>query len=57
MERRKFIVATALMGPLALAAEVTKSVEVQGEKGETVIADWLFYKMQRVLPMLMGNSL
>jgi len=42
MDRRKFIVATALMGPLALAAEVTKSVESQEGKGEAVIADWLF---------------
>jgi len=40
MNRRNFIAATAIMGPLALAAEVTKSV--QAKEGETIIADWLF---------------
>jgi hypothetical protein len=32
--------ATALMGPLALMSEVTKSV--QAKEAETIIADWLF---------------
>lgn len=42
MDRRKFITATALMGPLALAAEMSKSVQTKKEDGETIIADWLF---------------
>jgi len=40
MTRRKFMATTAIMGPLALAAEVTKSVQIK--EGETIIADWLF---------------
>lgn len=40
MNRRNFIAASALMGPLALAAEVTKSV--QTKEGEAIMADWLF---------------
>lgn len=42
MNRRKFIAATAMMGPLVLAAEITKSVETKEGKGETIMADWLF---------------
>ena len=42
MTRRNFIAATALMGPLALAAEVTKSVQTKEGQGETIMADWLF---------------
>lgn len=42
MTRRSFIAASAVMGPLALAAEVTKSVETKGVEGETIMADWLF---------------
>jgi len=38
MTRRNFIAATALIGPLALAAEVKKSTD----KEEAIIADWLF---------------
>ena len=40
MDRRNFIAATALMAPLALAAEVTK--KTQTKEGETIMADWLF---------------
>ena len=42
MDRRKFIAATAVMGPMALAAEVTKSVQTKEGHGEAVMADWLF---------------
>jgi hypothetical protein len=42
MNRRKFIASTALIGPLALAAEMTKSDQSKNEEGETIIADWLF---------------
>ena len=42
MNRRNFIAATAIMGPLALAAEVTKSDQTKEDQGETVMADWLF---------------
>ena len=42
MNRRNFIAATAIIGPLALAAEVTKSVQTKEGQGETIIADWLF---------------
>ena len=40
MTRRKFMAATVLLGPLALAAEVTKRTETKD--GETIMADWLF---------------
>ena len=42
MDRRQFIAATALVGPMALAAEVTKSVETKEGQGETIMANWLF---------------
>ena len=42
MDRRKFIAASALMAPMALAAEVTKSVQTKEGQGETIMADWLF---------------
>lgn len=42
MDRRKFIAATALIGPIALAAEVKKSVKLSEGEGETIMADWLF---------------
>ena len=42
MNRRNFMAATAIMGPLALAAEVTKSVETKDGQGETIMAEWLF---------------
>ena len=42
MDRRKFITATALMGPLALAAEVTKNVQTKEAEGKMIMADWLF---------------
>jgi len=40
MNRRNFITATAIIGPLALAAEVAK--KAQTKEGETIMADWLF---------------
>ncbi len=40
--RRKFIAATALMGPIALAAEITKSAETKEGQGKPIMADWLF---------------
>ena len=46
--------ATALFGPLALAAEVTKSVE--SKEGETIIADWLFVQNSRSITYTNGNS-
>ena len=42
MNRRNFMAATAIMGPLVLAAEVTKSVETKDGQGETIMAEWLF---------------
>lgn len=36
MTRRKFIAATALVGPLALAAEVTKSAQVKEVQSKTI---------------------
>ena len=42
MDRRRFIAATAIMGPMALAAEVTKSVQTKEGEGETIMANWLF---------------
>lgn len=42
MTRRNFITATAIMGPLALAAEVTKSVQTKEGQDKTIIPDWLF---------------
>jgi len=42
MTRRKFIAATTLVGPLVLAAEVTKSAQVKVDQSKTIIADLLF---------------
>lgn len=53
MTRRNFIAATALVGPLALAAEVTKSV--QTKEGETIIADWLFVQNSRSITYVDGK--
>jgi len=42
MNRRNFIAATALMGPLVLAAEVTGNVPSKDGKSKPIMADWLF---------------
>jgi len=40
MNRRNFMAATAIIGPLALVAETTKNTETK--EGEAIIPDWLF---------------
>ncbi|MEA3419669.1 MAG: hypothetical protein U9Q90_09770 [Campylobacterota bacterium] len=53
MNRRNFMAATALFGPIALAAEVTKSVE--SKEGETIMADWLFVQNSKSITYADGK--
>ncbi len=53
--RRKFMAATSLMGPLALAAEATKSVETKEGQEETIIADWLFVQNAKSITYAEGK--
>jgi len=53
MNRRNFIATTALIGPMALAAEVTKSV--QAKEGEAVMADWLFVQNSKSITYADGK--
>ena len=55
MTRRNFIAATAIMGPLALAAEVTKSVQTKEGQGETIMADWLFVQNSKAFTYAEGK--
>jgi len=55
MNRRNFIAATALIGPLTLAAEVTMSVPTEGSKEKPIMADWLFVQNSRSITYAAGK--